>query len=292
MLNGFDHVTVVVPELAPVVQRLSALLGVQPFFVGGHPELGTESALFGLANAAIELVAPTPATDDREGAAQALRELIAQTGGGLQAVAFTTADAELSSSTLRERGTRATKPQPGIAVSQDGSVTRSYRIVELSPKAARGLAVLAVERAEPLVAAEHVTSDPSCVHALDHVVIRTADIDAARALYGEQLGIRLALERELRGTRMLFFRIGGVTLEVVLDPTLAASDVLWGYAFRVRDIEAAHARMRDAGFDLSALRDGLKPGTRIFTVRNETGNVPTLILFDPAREQPRKMDDA
>ena len=115
-------------------------------------------------------------------------------------------------------------------------------------------------------------------------MIRTADTDAAKKLYGEQLGIRLALARELRGTRMLFFRIGGVTLEVVLDASLAESDALWGHAFRVRDIDAAHARMKNAGFELSELRDGLKPGTRIFTVRGDTGNVPTLILRDPSRE--------
>lgn len=284
MLTGFDHVTVAVPELGPAVAQLSALLGSAPFFTGGHPELGTESALFALANAAVELVAPRPAASDPEGVAEGLRELIARTGGGLQAIAFTTGDADALSSALRERGVRATKPQPGMAVSSDGAVTRSYRTVELSPKAARGLAVLAVERPVPLIAPSLVTSDPSCAHALDHVVVRTRDTEAARALYGEQLGIRLALERDLRGTKMMFFRIGGVTLEVVLDPALQDTDALWGHAFRVRDIDAAHARMKRSGIELSEIRDGLKPGTRIFTVKSGTGNVPTLILRDPARE--------
>jgi len=282
MLSGFDHVTVVVPELSAGIERFGALLGSAPFFVGGHPELGTQSALFGLDNGAIELVAPKPASSDPEGLAEGLRELIARTGGGLQAVAFTTADAAALSSGLRERGVRATKPQPGVAVSSDGTVTRSYRTVELSPKAARGIAVLAVERPEPLVPASPSGRAGDEVHALDHVVVRTSDVEAAKTLYGEQLGIRLALERELRGTRMLFFRIGGVTLEIVLDPALGDSDALWGHAFRVRDIEAAHARMTRAGLELSEVRDGLKPGTRIFTVRG--GSVPTLVLHDPARE--------
>jgi catechol 2,3-dioxygenase-like lactoylglutathione lyase family enzyme len=230
----------------------------------------------------VELVAPKPADTDPEALAEGLRELIERTSGGLQAVAFATADADALSSALRERGVRATKPQPGTAVSSDGATTRSYRTVELSPKAARGLAVLAVERPEPLVPRASVATDPSCAHAIDHVVIRTADADAACKLYGEQLGIRLALDRALRDTRMLFFRVGGVTLEVVLDPALGESDALWGHAFRVRDIEAAHARMQAAGLELSELRDGLKPGTRIFTVRG--GTVPTLMLRDPARE--------
>ena len=162
MLTGFDHVTVAVPVLSPALERLSALLGAPAFFTGGHPELGTQSALFGLANAAIELVAPKPAASDPDGIAEGLRELIARTGGGLQAVAFTTADADQLSATLRERGVRATKPQPGTAVSSDGAVTRTYRTVELSPKAARGLAMLAVERPEPLLSAASTASDPSC----------------------------------------------------------------------------------------------------------------------------------
>lgn len=282
MLTGFDHVTVAVAAIEGAVERFEALLGTPPFFRGGHPDLGTHGALFGLANAAIELVAPKPAACDPEGLTDGLRELIARTGGGLQAVAFTTGDADALSNALRGRGVRATKPQPGLAVSSDGTVTRHYRAVELSPKAARGLAVLAVERPAPLVGSAHVTTDPSCAHALDHVVIRTADVDAARTLYGEHLGIRLALERELRGTRMLFFRLGGVTLEVVLDPALTDTDALWGHAFRVRNIDAAYARLKGKGFDLSEPRDGLKPGTRIVTVRD--ASVPTLFLHDPARE--------
>lgn len=282
MLTGFDHVTVAVPELGPACERFRALLGGEPFFVGGHPELGTESALFGLANAAVELVAPRPVERDPEGLADGLRAWTAERGPALQALAFATADADALSAALRERGARATKPQPGTARSADGSTTRRYRTVELSPKAARGLAVLAVERPERLVPEASVARDPSCAHALDHVVLRTGSVEAARALYGEQLGVRLALERELRGTRMLFFRIGGVTLEVVLDPALGEHDALWGHAFRVRDLDAAHARIARAGLDVSEVRDGMKPGTRVFTVRD--AGVPTLILRDPARE--------
>ena len=121
------------------------------------------------------------------------------------------------------------------------------------------------------------------MHALDHVVVRTSDPDAAVALYGQQLGIRLALDRQLGGTRMLFFRIGGVTLEVVQDRSLGDHDALFGLAFRARDLTAAHARITRAGVAVSEVRDGRKPGTQVCTVKSGTCNVPTLLLFDPAR---------
>src|SRR5947199_163554 len=134
MLTGFDHVTIVVRDLDAAVAAYQRLLGAPPHWRGGHPELGTRSAIFALSNAAIEL-------------------------------------------------------------------------------------------------------------------------------YGEGLGIRLALDRELAGTRMLFFRTGGVTIEVVRDANAGDTDIFYGVAYRVRDIAAAHARMRAAGLDVSEVRDGRKPGT-------------------------------
>jgi hypothetical protein len=52
----------------------------------------------------------------------------------------------------------------------------------------------------------------------------------------------------------------------------------------VQDIDAAHARMSQAGLDVSELRTGRKPGTRVFSVRQGTCGVPTLILRDPSRD--------
>ena len=54
------------------------------------------------------------------------------------------------------------------------------------------------------------------MQAIDHVVIRSADPEATIAFYGDQLGLRLALDRtfEERGVRLIFFRVGGVTVEI------------------------------------------------------------------------------
>jgi len=50
-------------------------------------------------------------------------------------------------------------------------------------------------------------------------VLRTRDPEAARAFFGEGLGLRLALDREFPawGARLLFFRVGGVTVEVAAE---------------------------------------------------------------------------
>jgi hypothetical protein len=46
----------------------------------------------------------------------------------------------------------------------------------------------------------------------------------------------------------------------------------------VADPEAARARMAAAGFDVSEVRAGRKPGTHVFTVRDAPAGVPTLML--------------
>lgn len=278
MLSGFDHVTIAVRELEAAARTYAALLGRAPAWRGQHVGLGTEAALFALDNALLELVAPRAGAEEAEG----LRAWLAAHGEGLLALAFATEDAAACSAALRERGVRATRPEEGLARAADGS-ERGYRSVELSASATRGLSVLVVER--PDAAALHLgeQAPDDCAHALDHVVIRTHDPAAALTLYGEKLGIRLALDRELAGTRMLFFRIGGVTVEVVQDRTLGERDALWGLAFRARDLHAAHARLTSNGFSLSEVRDGRKPGTQVCTLKAPTCNVPTLLLSDPSR---------
>jgi catechol 2,3-dioxygenase-like lactoylglutathione lyase family enzyme len=102
--------------------------------------------------------------------------------------------------------------------------------------------------------------------------------------YGERLGLRLALDREFPqwGVRLLFFRVGGITVEVAarLDtpPDVAAPDRAWGISWRVGDADAARARLAQAGFDVSEVRTGRRPGTRVLSVRGDPCGVATLIL--------------
>jgi hypothetical protein len=46
----------------------------------------------------------------------------------------------------------------------------------------------------------------------------------------------------------------------------------------VPDIARAHARVRAAGIEVSDIRTGRRPGTRIFTVRSHTCGVPTIMI--------------
>ncbi len=278
VVTGFDHVTLITAELSRAVDDYCALLRASPTYRGGHPELGTRAAIFGFDNALLELTGPAPEAAEAEG----MRAYLAEHGPSLQALAFASVDVSIVRDALREAGVRAAPPSDGTAHADDGS-TRSYRSIELSPRSSRGVSLLLVERGDTERLRGQHDGDPSRPHAIDHIVLRTSDADAAIALYGRALGLGLALDRELLGTRMLFFRSGGVTLEVVVDASCGERDRLWGLAYRVRDLDAAHARLSAAGFTCSERRDGAKPGTRVFTVRDARALVPTLFVMDPSR---------
>jgi catechol 2,3-dioxygenase-like lactoylglutathione lyase family enzyme len=164
---------------------------------------------------------------------------------------------------------------------------REWRTVGLPPERTRGLFLFAIEHRSPpeLMPLVPPSGEAAAApHALDHVVVRSADPDGTRALFGEGLGLRLALDRSFEAfdLRALFFRVGGVTVEVAASlkktPEPPPPDSLWGLAWRVADVGAARARLGAAGVDVSEVRPGRKPGSAVCTVRSGTCGVATLLI--------------
>jgi catechol 2,3-dioxygenase-like lactoylglutathione lyase family enzyme len=148
------------------------------------------------------------------------------------------------------------------------------------PAAFHGLAVR-------VGAAEVTAPSPAradAVTAIDHVVVFTTDPARAIALWQGRLALRLAFDREFptRGLRLIFFRSGGLTLELATPlpppPDAPGPDLLHGVSYRVPDLEARRAQLIAAGLDVSDIRAGNKAGTRVATVRSGTAGVPTLLL--------------
>ena len=49
-------------------------------------------------------------------------------------------------------------------------------------------------------------------------------------------------------------------------------------------VRVLHMRLLLAGFSVSDIRTGRRPGSKVFTVRDKTFGVPTLVLSVEARE--------
>jgi catechol 2,3-dioxygenase-like lactoylglutathione lyase family enzyme len=281
MISGLDHIVLVCPEIATGTAVYSALLGRPPDW-HAVSEDGAATAIFRLNNTALELMAP-----HGEGpVAERLGEIITDEGPGLKSLAFGTPDIEHAHHRLTRRGLKPHEIVPGDSRSDVSGKARAWRRFRCADDETAGIRTFLIEHVSG--ALEPLDAPDSAVDSLDHIVINTPDPDRAAALYGARLGLDLALDRTAPEwkTRFLFFRTGGLTFEVINrlgeDHDEGADDTIWGLTWAVHALEAAHERLLDGGFDVSEMREGRKPGSRVFTVRNGTLNVPTLFIsHDP-----------
>lgn len=286
MFSSVDHIVVAVADLPAATEDYRVLLGREPSWRGRHPGQGTANTLFRLGNGYLELLAA-----DGEGAVGGLvRDHLDQKGEGIFAYALQTDDAAACAATLRARGLSPSEPADGIGTDERTGAERRWRNVYLPPEETRGVVVFAIEHVSgALPEAPALREAEEAVSEFDHLVVMTKDADGARALYGDVFGIRLALDKRFEkfGTRLVFFRLGGMSIEIGASLTEApdpeAPDALWGLAYRVPDLAAVQKRIAEAGLDVSEVRKGRKEGTLVCTVRKPTHGVATL-LIGPARD--------
>ena len=128
------------------------------------------------------------------------------------------------------------------------------------------------------------------ISALDHVALAVRDLDAAVQAYRRLLGREPNWIGGDGGARHAWFQLPDMALDVIApqgegafgDTIRAHLDArgegIWAIAFTTPDIEAAHARIASAGFDVSDVKTGRKPGTRVFTVRAGVAAAPALVI--------------
>jgi catechol 2,3-dioxygenase-like lactoylglutathione lyase family enzyme len=279
VITGLDHVVVLVSDIKAGVAAYQTLFARSPSWQNTGD--GAERVLFTLDNMTLELMSP----DGDSATAGRIRTIIAEQGEGLASLCFRTNDI----AQMHRRLDRLTlKPEPVAEVeSRDATsgATLSWKRTRAATDATRGVRLFFLELAKERSLS--VRTAVASITAMDHVVVWTGDPERATALYGARLGLDMALDRSHPDWgRLMFFRCGDLIIEVVPRPgkvTDAAHDKRWGLSWRVADIDATRARLASAGVDVSEVRPGRKPGTRVLTVRNGTCGVPTLLVEQTAQ---------
>lgn len=262
MIAGFDHVVIAVRDLALATKTYEALLGRSA--IEQTSSDGVTTSLVALDNIAVELMAP----DGDSETARRLRVTL-EAGEGLKSLVFATPDIARLHTRCERLGL-----EPEAIAERD-----AFRSVRLSTQRTHGVRLFALQRGAALTSSSHTDAG---VLGLDHVVIRSPDMERAAALYGARLGLDMRLDREVRGHRLMFFRCGDAVVEIAHDPA-RETDLLWGLSWRVANADSARTRLNNVGFDVSDVRQGVKPGTRVFTVRDSTCGVPTLMIEQGVR---------
>lgn len=284
MITALDHVALAVRDLDAAVDGYRRLLGVEPNWLGGDG--GARHAWFQLPNMALDVIAP-----HGDGAfGQTIAAHLDAHGEGVWALAFTVDDMESAHKLATRRGLKPTPAGPVRSTHDDGR-KRYWTTCSLDPARTGGMNILLCappRDGQPWPRSKPLADAP--VTQLDHVVVWTTDAERALAVYGARLGADLRLDRENPqwDARQLFFKVGDSVLEVgakIGAPPSDKPDRSGGLAWRVTDPDAAQARLAAIGFDVSEVRTGRKPGTRVFTVRDAPAGVPTLVLSaEPATE--------
>ena len=279
MITGLDHVVVLVGDIQAATAAYETLFARAPAWRNGGD--GAERVLFTLDNVTLELMAP-----QGDGAnAERIRSLLAEQGEGLASLCFRTADIEM----LHRRLDRLMlKPEAVTETeSEDASsgAKISWKRTRAATSATRGVRTFFLELAKERPLSVRTTT--ASITSMDHIVVSTSDPERAAALYGARLGLDMALDRSHPDWgRLMFFRCGDLIVEVTHrrgkhpDP---ARDTLWGITWRVADMDATRQRLVADGVDVSEVRNGRKPGTRVMTVRSHTCKVPTLLLERTAK---------
>ena len=161
-----------------------------------------------------------------------------------------------------------------------GGGVLGWSVSGLSSDDLDGLSTTVVDHSDPPAVPDH----PNSAVSIDHVVVRTPDLDRTVAAL-ERAGLELRRARDAGGgVRQAFLWVGDVILEVVSaadgDPAEPAS--LWGLVVVVSDLERAAAVAGDA---LGTPRDAVQPGRRIATVRREAGLGLPVALMTPHVKQ-------
>lgn len=154
----------------------------------------------------------------------------------------------------------------------------------LSIEATHGVPIALIERTDkPASSPLLKSSEAASITALDHVVVRAPNPERAIAFYAGRLGLDLRLDRgnPQWGARLLFFRCGDLVVEISHDLKKGVGDgpdELWGLSWLTPDVALANKRLKDAGVEVSAPRDGRRPGSQVFSVESHTANVPTIVI--------------
>lgn len=282
MILGLDHAVVLVRDIEAGVAGYQALLGRAP--VWRAQKEGVATAVFSLANTSLELMAPVA---EGEGADRVRSVLDAQ-GEGLASLAFAVEDIDAARHRLARLGFSPSDVSDGESRDLGSGRSMTWKRTRTDAKATGGVKMFFLQRAEPFALSPATAN--ATVDALDHIVLSTPDPERAAALYGARLGLDMKLDRTVAAlqTRFLFFRTGGLVFEIIHSLKTGKGDgpdKIFGVSWRVADVAATRERLQKAGIEVSELRDGRKPGTRVFTVRTGTFGVPTIVIEQGQRQE-------
>jgi methylmalonyl-CoA/ethylmalonyl-CoA epimerase len=135
LFSKIDHVGIAVPDLDEAIAFYRDTFGIVSVHEETNEEQGVREAMLAVGDGTTRIQLLAPLTDE-----STIAKFIGRSGPGVQQVAYTVADIDAVSATLRERGMRLLYDEPRRGTSDS-------RVNFIHPKDARGVLVELVQPA-------------------------------------------------------------------------------------------------------------------------------------------------
>jgi len=272
VLTQFKNIMILSKNLEEDSINISSFLGFKETSNLNIPELGFKSSVFELLNSEVHLLSNiADAKNVYENSFDYKHK-----NESIFAICLGSNDFLNDYKKFSELGLNPSKINSGFHEDRD-KVKHEIRFFSFPINKTCGLRILISEASEIQIR----DFGEDVITKINQVVVYASEMESLKELFESKLGVRLALDQEFdfgQGkNRMMFFKIGGVTIEIVEDTKINKNSYS-GIGWHCDSISLNHKRFSERGFSISPIRKGRKEGTLVSTIKDAPLSVPTIII--------------
>tara|TARA_Y100000768_G_scaffold387028_1_gene377000 strand:- start:3818 stop:4648 length:831 start_codon:yes stop_codon:yes gene_type:complete len=272
MLIRVQNIFLATKNIEETSQKFSIFFRRKPNFIGQSRKLGIDIISFGLNKTNICLISPKNSGIWSE----KLNNFLKYKGEGIFGINFFSNDFNNDYNNFVKNHLKLSgKIESSFEGNNDIEIKFSF--FNILDKTIESLNILVSSKID---FQDNKSSLKNNVSKVNQLVIQTEDPDTIKEIFEGKLSIRLALDKTFKkwAGRMLFFRLGGVTLEVIEGKDIKQNSEYFGIGWHADNYNKCYDDLINDGFRLSEIRAGRKEGTLVSTLKEPILNIPTILI--------------
>ncbi len=272
MLIRVQNIFLATKNIEETSQKFSIFFRRKPNFIGQSRKLGIDIISFGLNKTNICLISPKNSGIWSE----KLNNFLKNKGEGIFGINFFSNDFNNDYNNFVKNHLKVSgKIESSFEGNNDIEIKFSF--FNILDKTIESLNILVSSEID---FQDNKSSLKNNVSKVNQLVIQTEDPDTIKEIFEGKLSIRLALDKTFKkwAGRMLFFRLGGVTLEVIEGKDIKQNSEYFGIGWHADNYNKCYNDLINDGFRLSEIRAGRKEGTLVSTLKEPILNIPTILI--------------
>lgn len=272
MLTRVQNIFLATSNIEETSQKFSIFFGRNPNFIGQSRNLGIDIISFGLYKTNICLISPKSPGIWFE----TLNNFLKIKGEGIFGINFSSDDFDDDYNNFEKNDLKlSNKIESCFEGNNDNQIKFSF--FNILDKNIESLNILVSHEMD---FQNNIANSNNNVSKVNQLVIQTETPDLIKDIFEGKLGIRLALDKTFKewAGRMLFFRLGGVTLEVIEGKDIGQNTKYFGIGWHAENYNKCYNNLINDGFSLSEIRKGRKEGTVVSTIKEPILKIPTILI--------------